>query len=108
MEIFRVVATIEDPCGENRYIDFIKDSVTLAGAFSFVMEWANFHLKPGHNHLVKESDAHHYTILANKETGPDDIYSCWIEQDVLYGYDTIKPQPINPKRKNNCSKRAKY
>lgn len=82
MEIFRVVSTIEDSCGENRHIDSIKDSVTLAGALSFVMEWANFHLKPGHNHLVKDSDAH-YTIWADKETGPDDIYSCWIEQDVL-------------------------
>ena len=102
MKIFRVVATIEDGCGENRYIDFIKDSVTIERALSYVMDWANFRLKPGHNHLVKDSDDH-YTIWANQETGPDYIYSCWIEEDVLDGYDTIKQQPINPKRKKITS-----
>ena len=82
MEIYRVVASVVDPCGENGGLDFIKDCKTLEGAYARVMEWADEWLKPEHNHLVKVDD-YHYRIWANHETGPDDIHSCHIEKDTL-------------------------
>lgn len=83
MTIYKVLTTIEDPYGENRKIEDIKVCKTLDVAFRAAMDWGNQHLVPGHNHLVKACDGH-YTIWANQDTGPDDIYDCWIEEDVLY------------------------
>lgn len=89
MKIYRVVATIEDACGENKEIDFIHEAATLDGAYDIVMKWLATYLKPGHNHMIKEfkrSAPPCYTILPEKESGPDNIYSCWVEEGVLYGY----------------------
>ena len=83
MTIYKVLTTIEDPCGENTKIEDIKVCKTLSTAFATVMEWANLHLISAHNHLVKVCDGH-YTIWANHDTGPDDIYDCWIHEDVIY------------------------
>ena len=83
MNIFRVVETVEDPCRENRQIVNIKSCKTLSTAYAAVAEWANLLLRKDHNHLVKIADGH-YSILAYPETGPDDVYDCWIEEDVLY------------------------
>lgn len=83
MEIFRVIATWVDPHGEHMKIEFIKDHKSLDTAYATLMKWVEASLEPGNNHLVKNKEMD-YTVWADKDTGPDYIYSCKIERDELF------------------------
>ena len=94
MKIYRVVATIEDACGENKEIDFIHETATLDGAYRYVTTWIRAQLKPGFCLTNDTTDSVVASYTIKPINGPDYFCSCWIEEEVLYDYDEKERNPF--------------